>query len=107
MGELKVTFKLSDRDVKHLRRIMRKASAAAKTRDEDSIIKAAKGMASEVRKFKPPQYVLSRMCWNTLGLNLKTSSHLRTNQICLISQIISPSVTLIKGRKAIMIKQSG
>ncbi|MFQ5514388.1 MAG: YkvA family protein [Myxococcota bacterium] len=61
MAELKVTFKLSDRDVQHLRRIMRKASAAAKTQDEESIIKAAMAMASEVRRFKPPQYVLERV----------------------------------------------
>ncbi len=61
MSELKVTFKLSDRDVHHLRRIMRRASAAAKNQNEDSIIKAATTMSSEVRKFKPPVYVLERV----------------------------------------------
>ncbi len=61
MAELKVTFKLSERDVAHLRRIMRKASAAAKTRDQESIVKASLAMAAEVRKFKPPQYVLDRV----------------------------------------------
>jgi uncharacterized membrane protein YkvA (DUF1232 family) len=40
---------------------MRKAAAAAKNHDEDSIIKAAIAMAAEVRKFKPPQYVVERV----------------------------------------------
>ena len=61
MAELKVTFKLSDRDVAHLRRIMRKASSKAKHSDEDAIMKAAIAIAGEVRKFKPPQYVLERV----------------------------------------------
>ena len=61
MAELKVTFKLSDRDVRYLRRIMRKASTAAKSQDEASVIKAAVAMAAEVRKFKPPQYVIERV----------------------------------------------
>jgi uncharacterized membrane protein YkvA (DUF1232 family) len=61
MSELKITFKLSDRDVQHLRRIMRKASATAKDQSEESIIRAATTMATEVLKFKPPQYVLERV----------------------------------------------
>ncbi|TDJ06797.1 MAG: DUF1232 domain-containing protein [Deltaproteobacteria bacterium] len=61
MAELKVTFKLSDRDVKHLRSIMRKASYQAKAQDEDSIIKATRAISAELRKFKPPQYVLERV----------------------------------------------
>ncbi len=61
MAELKVTFKLSDRDVAHLRRIMRKASSTAKQSDEEAIVKAARAIAGEVRKFKPPQYVLERV----------------------------------------------
>ena len=61
MAELKVTFKLSDRDVQHLRRIMRKASTTAKGGSEDTIIKGAMAMAEEVRKFKPPQYVVERV----------------------------------------------
>ena len=61
MAELKVTFKLSDRDVRHLRRIMRKASSKARHSDEEAIVKAAKAIAGEVRKFKPPQYVVKRV----------------------------------------------
>ena len=61
MAELKVTFKLSDRDVQHLRRLMRKASSAARSDNEEQIIKAALTMATEVRKFKPPQFVLERV----------------------------------------------
>ncbi len=61
MAELKVTFKLSDRDVKHLRQIMRKASSQAKIQDEESIVKATRAIAAEVRNFKSPQYVLERV----------------------------------------------
>ena len=61
MAELKVTFKLSDRDIRHLRRSMRKASSMAKGHTEESILRAALTMAQEVRKFKPPQYVTERL----------------------------------------------
>ncbi len=61
MAELKVTFTLRDRDLKHLRRIMRQATTAVKNQPEDSIIAAAMAMAGEVRKFKPPDYVVTRI----------------------------------------------
>lgn len=61
MAELKVEFTLSERDLTHLRRIMRKVSASAKLQAEPQIISAARGMAAEIRKFKPPVYVLERV----------------------------------------------
>ena len=61
MSELKVTFKLSAHDVKHLRQVMRKAATAAKGQTEEAILSASVAMAAEVRKFKPPQYVMDRV----------------------------------------------
>jgi uncharacterized membrane protein YkvA (DUF1232 family) len=58
MAELRVTFTLSDKDVSHLRRIMRQATEAAKGQSEDAIIKAALEMADSVREAKPPDYVM-------------------------------------------------
>lgn len=58
MAELRVTFTLSDKDVAHLRRIMRQATEAAKGQSEDAIISAALEMADSVREAKPPDYVM-------------------------------------------------
>ncbi len=61
LAELEVSFTLSERDVQHLRRVMRKATRAARAQPETAIIGAALAMAEEVRKFKPPVYVLERV----------------------------------------------
>jgi uncharacterized membrane protein YkvA (DUF1232 family) len=61
MAELKITFTLSDKDVAYLRRIMRRATAAAKTQSEDDIVRRASGMANSVREAKPPKYVIERV----------------------------------------------
>ena len=61
MAELEVSFTLSERDIAHLRRVMRKTTRAARSQPEGAIIGAALAMAEEVRKFKPPVYVLERV----------------------------------------------
>lgn len=61
MSELKITFKLSDKDVSYLRKILRQAGTAAKGRSEEEIIRAGHRLAQDVRAAKPPQYVLERV----------------------------------------------
>jgi uncharacterized membrane protein YkvA (DUF1232 family) len=61
MSELKITFKLGNRDISYLRKILKQAGAAAKDRPAEEIIKAGHDMAVEVREAKPPQYVLDRV----------------------------------------------
>ena len=61
MSELKVTFKLAERDVSYLRKILKQAGAAAKGKSEQEIIRAGGLMANEVREAKPPEYVLERV----------------------------------------------
>ncbi len=61
MAGLEVSFTLSERDVEHLRRVMRRAVREARKQPEEAIIGAALAMAEEVRKFKPPVYVAERV----------------------------------------------
>ena len=61
MSDLKITFTLSEKDVADLRRIMRRASAAAKDRDEESVIRSATKEFKSVREAKPPTFVLERV----------------------------------------------
>lgn len=61
MADLKITFTLSDRDVAHLRRVMRHATAAARTLSEADIVAKAGELASSVREAKPPRYVVERV----------------------------------------------
>ena len=61
MPELKITFTLSAKDVAHLKRILRHASAAAKGQSAEQIVRAARAMARSVREAKPPDYVAERV----------------------------------------------
>lgn len=61
MRELKVTFTLRKEDVAHLKRILRRASAAAKRESEEKIVAGALEMAEQVRKANPPAYVVQRV----------------------------------------------
>lgn len=61
MADLKITFSLSDRDVAHLRRVMRHATAAARTLGESDIVARARSLAASVREAKPPRYVVERV----------------------------------------------
>ena len=60
MAEMRISFQLSDHDVKHLRRMMRRAASAAREKPRASIVGAARVMAEEVRRFQPPEYVVQR-----------------------------------------------
>ncbi len=61
MTSLKVTFTLSESDVDHLRSVMRHARSNVLRRTEASVIGSALVMAREVRKFRPPDYVIARL----------------------------------------------
>jgi uncharacterized membrane protein YkvA (DUF1232 family) len=61
MSELRVTFALSDRDLKHFRQVMRQATAAARGRSEEEIRQAALAKTREVRAAEAPAYVLERI----------------------------------------------
>ena len=52
---------LAEADVAHLRRILRQSGAAARDLDPEQVIAAAEGMAGELRKFRPPDYVMARV----------------------------------------------
>ena len=56
---MRVTFKLGDEDLTHLKRMMR--SVAAKEKDPQKIVDAARAMARRAREAKPPDYVLERI----------------------------------------------
>ena len=60
---MRISFELSERDVEHLRRMMRRVGAAAGGKPREAILGAARAMAEEVRKFRPPEYVLERASW--------------------------------------------
>ena len=61
LDRLTVTFTLGARDVRHLRRVAEHAAAGASERPELAIRAAARARAEEVRKFRPPEYVLDRV----------------------------------------------
>ncbi len=56
---MRVTFKLGDEDLTHLKRMMR--SAAARQQDPQKIVDAARAMAQRAREAEPPDYVLERI----------------------------------------------
>lgn len=61
MGELKITFKLEDQDLRYLKRVMRTAAKAAKNKSSEKIIESALEIARQAREAKPPEYVLERI----------------------------------------------
>ncbi len=58
---MRITFEISDADVRHLRRVMKRARAAVRCAEEEDIIHAGEDMLKEVRKVKVPAYVQERM----------------------------------------------
>ncbi len=58
---MRVTFKLGDEDLTHLKRMMRSAAAAALGKDHTKIVASALAMARRAREAKPPAYVLERI----------------------------------------------
>ena len=61
MAELKISFTLEDSDLAHLKRLLKQATASARDADPATVVEAARGMAAEIRKFKPPEYVVERV----------------------------------------------
>ncbi len=58
---MRVTFKLGDEDLTHLKRMMRSAAAGAKEKDPQKIVDAALAMARRAREAEAPDYVLERI----------------------------------------------
>ena len=54
---LKVTFELSDRDLKSLRKEMRRVSAAAKNKPDAEIIAAANAVLQNMQRERVPEFV--------------------------------------------------
>lgn len=58
---LRVTFTLSDDDIRHFRRHMKQARVTAAEMGEDSIIRAAEGLLEEVSRVELPDFIEQRM----------------------------------------------
>ncbi len=58
---MRVTFKLEDEDLAHLKRMLRSAAAAAKEKDPQKIVAAALVTARRAREAEPPAYVLEHI----------------------------------------------
>ncbi len=58
---LRVTFTLSDKDIRHFRRHMKQAHATASEMGEQSIIRAAEGLLEEVSGLDLPDFIAERM----------------------------------------------
>ncbi len=61
MPELRVTFTLGERDLKHFRQVMAQARSAARTQSEEEILRGALSQASAVRRADAPAYVIERI----------------------------------------------
>ncbi len=58
---LRITFELSDEDLKHFKLIMREARSASANLSADEIKAAAKQLLEEVREAKPPGFIKERI----------------------------------------------
>lgn len=58
---LRVTFTLSDKDIRHFRRHMKQAHATATEMGEESIIRAAEGLLDEVSEVDLPDFIAERL----------------------------------------------
>jgi uncharacterized membrane protein YkvA (DUF1232 family) len=58
---LRVTFTLSDKDIRHFRRHMKQARASAAEMGEESIIRAAEGLLEEVSGSDLPDFIDERL----------------------------------------------
>jgi uncharacterized membrane protein YkvA (DUF1232 family) len=61
MKELRVTFRLQEEDLEHLRSVLRAARAATRGLDDEEIAKAALRQAETARAARPPGFVLERI----------------------------------------------
>ena len=58
---LKVSFELSDRDLRYFRKKMREAREGAKARDESEVIAATASLLEEMREKSAPDFVTERI----------------------------------------------
>lgn len=58
---LRVTFELSDRDLKHFRKIMREARVHAKTEPESALVSEAQALLERVQESEVPDFVRERL----------------------------------------------
>ncbi len=58
---MRITFEISDSDIRHFKRAMRRARSAVRSADEEDIIHAGEDMLREVRRANVPAYVQERM----------------------------------------------
>lgn len=58
---LRISFELSDRDLKHFRKIAKNARTAAKDATEAEIVKAAEALLDEVKAVKAPDFISDRL----------------------------------------------
>ncbi len=58
---LRVTFTLSDKDIRHFRRHMKQARSTAAEMGEESIIRAAEGLLEEVTGVDLPDFISERL----------------------------------------------
>ncbi len=61
MAELKVSFTLGERDLKHFRRVMAKAIDVANPEKEKEVTAAAVALIEKARAAEPPDYVRERL----------------------------------------------
>ena len=61
MAELKVSFTLGERDLKHFRRVMAKAIDVANPDKEKEVTAAAVSLIEKARGAEPPDYVRERL----------------------------------------------
>ena len=61
MADLKISFTLGERDLKHFRRVMAKAIDVANPEKEQEITAAAVALIEKARAVEPPDYVRERL----------------------------------------------
>jgi hypothetical protein len=58
---LKVTFELSDTDLRHFRKVMREARSRAKHGDEEALLASARQLLAHVKQAQVPDFVRTRL----------------------------------------------
>ncbi len=58
---LRVSFEISDRDIRHFRDIMRRARGTVRDADDDDILEAARAVFKEVKGARAPTFVTDRL----------------------------------------------
>ena len=58
---MRISFELSERDLKHFKKIAKSARGAAKDASEEQIVKAAEDLLKEVKASKAPDFISERL----------------------------------------------